>query len=71
MDDLRKALAQQIMDLSKIIENRERAALDACFNAKTADDAQYQKGYADGLHAAWNILTDEIPRIYKDGGRAE
>ena len=26
------------------------------------------KNYADGLHAAWNILTDEIPRIYKDGG---
>lgn len=71
MDELREALAQQIMDLSRIIENRERAAMNARFDAETADDAQYQKGYADGLHAAWNILTDEIPRIYKDGGRAE
>lgn len=71
MDDLREALAQQIMDLSKIIASHERATLNARFNAKTADDAQYQKGYADGLHAAWNILMDEIPRIYKDGGRAE
>ena len=55
MDDLREALAQQIKDLSKIIASRERAALNARINAKNADDAQYQKGYADGLHAAWNI----------------